>query len=251
MKTIDTRELASRLAGGDYYIRTKDGEVKGLAVTIRDNPEAPEVIIVGNKPKVISRAEQFMESGKAVPLYIKQGANAWAYRGEYRPTAFSRDAAVIEDYRKHRSTESIAGILFLEEVDGSADFQGRGGWSTDPETRKAVEEAAVLRVMTYLEHLNPPFEVRDRQKDNCGYDLLAIRGKEALRVEVKGTAGTKPAFCLTRNERAASVHPAWLLAVVTDALSDEPSEPLFFTADEMNSRFDLEPYGWRATPKAQ
>lgn len=45
MKTIDTQELASRLAGGDCYIRTKNGEVKGLAVTVRRNPEAPEVII--------------------------------------------------------------------------------------------------------------------------------------------------------------------------------------------------------------
>ena len=44
-----------QLAGGDSYIRTKNNIVKGLAITTRDNPEAPEIIVVGKGTRVIIR----------------------------------------------------------------------------------------------------------------------------------------------------------------------------------------------------
>lgn len=251
MEIIDTKTLAGRLAGGDFFIRTKKGEVKGLAVTTRYNPEAPEVIIVGKGPQIEARAELFLKSETTVPLYIKQGTNAWAYRGEYRATSFSRDPAVIEQYRRHRSADDLAGILFLAEKDDHDAPGGAGSWSIDPQVRKAVEAAAIHRVIAYLEQQSPPFKVQDRQKDNCGYDLLATRNDKALRIEVKGTAGTVAAFWLSRNELAGSVHPDWRLAVVSNALADGPDEPEFFTALEMESAFELEPYEWRATLKTR
>ncbi|MFC2992975.1 DUF3883 domain-containing protein [Halomonas tibetensis] len=251
MAIIDTKTLADRLAGSDSFIRTKNGEVKGLAVTTRDNPEAPEIIVVGKGPQIEARAELFLKSETTVPLYIKQGTNAWAYRSEYRATYFSRDPAVIEQYRRHRSLEDLAGILFLAEEDDLDAPVGAGCWSVDPQVRKAVEDAAVQRVITYLEQQTPQFKIQVRQKDNCGYDLLATRNDKALRIEVKGTAGTAAAFWLTRNERAGSVHPDWRLALVPNALADKPNEPEFFTALEMESAFELEPYKWRATLKTR
>lgn len=191
-----------------------------------------------------------MESGKAVPLYIKQDVNAWAYRGEYRAKALARDPATINAYCQHRSAESIAGTLFLEEVTKPTDTLPEQGWSKDPELRKAAETTAINRVMAYLKKSTPPYEVEDRQQDNCGYDLLAIRDNESLRIEVKGTADATPAFFLTRNERNASVHPHWRLAVVTHALADKPGSPRFFTEPDLCSAFELKPTGWRATLKA-
>ncbi|SHE75681.1 protein of unknown function [Modicisalibacter ilicicola DSM 19980] len=250
MKVVDTKTLAQRLAGGDSYIRTKNGEVQGLAVTVRDNPEAPEVIVVGDGPRIVSNAELLMACERAVPVYIKQAVNAWAFRGFFRATSFSRDPEVIEAYRRHRDAEKVAGILFLEEEYESTDLQAGGRWNIDPETRKAVEEAAIQCVIGYFEGQNPPYKIEDRQKDNCGYDLLVMREDEALRIEVKGTANAEPSFWLSRNEKAGSVHPMWRLAVVTNALSDEERELELFKTAEMEARFDLEPYLWRATVKA-
>jgi len=247
MEVIDTQTLAERLAGGDTYIRTKDGEVIGLAVTTRDNPEAPEVIVVGQGPRILANAQRLMACEKAVPVYLKQDVNAWVYRGEFQAKKFSKDPSVIEQYRRHRPAEKVAGILFMEMVDDIDEPEVGAGWSINPETRKAIEDAAVQRVWAYYK--KEKYKIKDRQKDNCGYDLLVTKGKEVLHVEVKGTAKAEPEFWLTRNERAASVHTSWLLAVVTNALSDEPSEPNFYTTDQMEAAFDLEPYQWRAKLK--
>ena len=64
---IDTAELAKRLAGGDAYIRTFRGAVKGLALRQDLNPEAPSVIVVGKGPQIEKRARLLLQSGTAVP----------------------------------------------------------------------------------------------------------------------------------------------------------------------------------------
>ena len=65
----------------------------------------------------------------------------------------------------------------------------------DQEFRKKVEKAAIDEATHYLESEN--YKISDRQKDNCGYDLLATRKKnlsDELHVEVKGTKSKKNAI---------------------------------------------------------
>ena len=56
----------------------------------------------------------------------------------------------------------------------------------------------------------------------CGWDLTAIRNDGQERhIEVKGVSSSMPSVLLTRNElRTAETDTAWLLAVVTNALTD-------------------------------
>ena len=51
-KILTTPEVASATAGGVDYIRTKDNVVKGLAVRLDINPDAPNEIRVGKGPKI-------------------------------------------------------------------------------------------------------------------------------------------------------------------------------------------------------
>lgn len=123
MESIDTATLAKRLAGGHAFLRTKNGEIKGLAVTLKDNPDAPEVLIVGQGPKKLANAQRLLACHSAYPLYLKRAVNTWVYRGTFRATAFSREPAVIERYRRHRLAKDVAGILFLEKWENAASSQ--------------------------------------------------------------------------------------------------------------------------------
>lgn len=113
MKVLTTRELAQELAGGDYFIRTANNVVKGLAITLEKNPDAPKTIIVGAGPRISAKAELFFQQQEYVPVYIKQAVNAWRYVGDFKAHDYSTDPEVIAQHRKHRSLASIAGILFL------------------------------------------------------------------------------------------------------------------------------------------
>lgn len=111
LKMISTKTLAARLAGGDDYIRTKRGRVRGLALRTDLNPEAPEVIVVGMGPRVKQKAELLSRTHYAVPAYVKIKTNAWDYRGEFLPVGYRTDDATIERHRRNRERNNVSGIL--------------------------------------------------------------------------------------------------------------------------------------------
>ncbi|GAB3216157.1 protein NO VEIN domain-containing protein [Pseudaeromonas pectinilytica] len=242
MKTLTTDELAHELAGGDSYIRTKNNVVKGLAVTTEKNPEAPEIIIVGAGDRIIANAKLFLEQQQYVPVYVKQAVSSWKYLGSYKADRYSQDPEVIEKHRKHRPLGSIDGILFLSSSDELIVNVSAPSFP-DAETRKKIELAAVQYVTTYYEEMG--YSITDRQKDNCGYDLLAENSDETLKIEVKGTSAAENRFFISRNERSKSADPLWRLAIVTSALTNPSLE--IFNSSEMERIFNFDALCWECT----
>lgn len=116
----------------------------------------------------------------------------------------------------------------------------------DPEKRKRVELAAIESAKKFLSN---EYRVTDRQKENCGYDLLARHKKteEELHVEVKGTSCANMHFYMSRNEYLYMPSPKWRLLMVTDALT-KPKVTLLNTAD-VRRAFIFDSFAWEATAK--
>ena len=117
----------------------------------------------------------------------------------------------------------------------------------DYDHRKKVETASVSAVSKYL--LKNGYRVTDRQKENCGYDLLAIGKKspQELHVEVKGTSTGIPNFFITRNEMNYMTNAKWRLAIVTEALT-KPKIRLL-TEKVVRKSFVFDPLAWCARLK--
>ncbi|MDP3799800.1 MAG: DUF3883 domain-containing protein [Polaromonas sp.] len=114
--------------------------------------------------------------------------------------------------------------------------------------RDAVEAAAMKHMVAFYEAQK--LVVHDVSKDNLGYDLRVedVDGMPAYLVEVKGTSMLAEGFFISRNERRCSERePAWLLAVVINALA-APTERIFNVA-EMEQLFSFEPLVWRCDTK--
>lgn len=242
MKTLTTDELALELAGGDSYIRTKNNIVRGLAVTTDKNPEAPEIIVVGKGVRIIANAKLFLEQQQYVPVYVKQSVNTWRFLGSYKADNYSQDPKVIEKHRKHRTLDSVDGILFLSSNDELTVNVSSPSFP-DAETRKKIEIAAINFVTAHYENIG--YSVIDRQKDNCGYDLLIENDRETLKIEVKGTSAIEQRFFLSRNERSKSADPLWRLAIVTKALSSPKLD--VFNTSQMESIFNFDALCWECT----
>jgi len=244
-RLLTTAQLAAATAGGDDYIRTKNSIVKGLALRLDINPGAPDVVVVGTGSRIQSRAELMLESQAVVPAYIKRRINGWEFLGTYRATAYGTDEETIDSYLGTRPRADVAGILFLEEVN-RVKVEVEGGGFADPLTRKEVEQAAIAYVTRTFE--GQGYIVHDRQRENCGYDLLAVRAKGTVKIEVKGTDWPVPRFFLTRNERATSQDEAdWRLAVVCSARL-RPKMTVY-TASEAEAVFSFDPLAWECIPR--
>ncbi len=113
------------------------------------------------------------------------------------------------------------------------------------EHRKKVEKASVNFVKEKLKELG--YVIEDKQKLNCGYDLLAKRDEEPseLHIEVKGTSGPEPHFYLSKNEKNYISNPKWRLAIVINALNNPSYELL--TKEQLDKRFHLVPIAWEST----
>lgn len=116
----------------------------------------------------------------------------------------------------------------------------------DQAQRKRIELAAIDIAKKVL---GKDYSVTDRQKDNCGYDLLAKHRKtgEELHAEVKGTSGQNMHFYMSRNEFRYMASPQWRLIVVSDALG-KPKANVFTTA-QARQTFSIDPFAWEGTVK--
>jgi hypothetical protein len=247
--TLTTRELAEATAGGDSYIRTKNGEIRGLALNRDYNPDAPEVIVFGSGPEVKRRAELLLKSGVAVPTYVKKGTDVWLYVGEFRARDISYDKAMVEKYgsrRRRRYAEQSFGVLFMEAV-SQHKVEVTGGGYPDSATRDRIENASMQFVTNEL--IRRGYEVRDDHRENLGYDLLASSRSGQLLVEVKGTTCSEPRFFLTRNESQCGFkYKEWRLFLVCDALGAAPYHQEF-KMSEIEERFTMDALVWECRGK--
>lgn len=74
----------------------------------------------------------------------------------------------------------------------------KGAWQQDVERRLAIEKAAVTLVATHYE--NQGYVVDSRERENVGYDLLAVKGRQRFCIEVKGRSGPDIVADFTPNE---------------------------------------------------
>lgn len=239
-KTITTQELAKLTAGGDDYIRTKLNVVKGLALRMDLNPDAPDAVVFGKGPRVEGRARLFLESGAVVPAYVKRGVNKWEYLGLFRTTEIRYDKETIEYHLGNRKPEEVAGVLFLASVE-EPKIAMIGGGFPDAATRKEIEDAAIKHVTNSLK--KDGFQVDDRQNENLGYDLLAIKDTVTRFIEVKGTDNPEPRFFITRNEsKFADENSEWFIYIV--CMARRSPQLHVFTGREMRQKFSFSPLAW-------
>jgi hypothetical protein len=116
------------------------------------------------------------------------------------------------------------------------------------EDNSTVERAAVAHVTGC--YRRDGWDVSSVETERLGYDLRCTRGGEERHVEVKGVAGSVPAFMLTEGERrAAASDPLWRVAVVTEALGSNPRYQEV-AGTELLAGWQLAPVTWRVSPPA-
>lgn len=95
----------------------------------------------------------------------------------------------------------------------------------------AVERAAIEAVFALFDD-ERGYEVTDRSNDKIGWDLDAVRGKERLKLEVKGCSGSAILAELTPNEyHHSKKHADYRICVVIDALT-KPKVHVFAPYDD-------------------
>jgi len=118
-----------------------------------------------------------------------------------------------------------------------------GGFQTDAEQRKRIEEAAIQHVTRHF--LNKGYKVGSVENEKMGFDLKVAKGDVVLHVEVKGVGGTGRDVILTRQEleRCRSDKRSRLV-VVTNALDAPQLHDM--SGKEVCSQYEFIPLSFTA-----
>lgn len=108
----------SRAVGGDLqsYLPHVGGTVVAARLSLKLNPDAPEIILPGTGPMIEQSAEWLVNQHAVVPTFIKRGPGQFEFVGEYSATAMSRDRAEIGIHAARAGRNDITSVIHMARV---------------------------------------------------------------------------------------------------------------------------------------
>ena len=257
------------IAGSCPQLETEEAKNWLVIVTARINGTGPLVVVGYYKDA------QIYSSYKKRPEYRDKNSifetdddgdfftyNVKSSTGTLLPLSERKKYIIPPNLSKHIQSASIAYIrgpkstpekwrtefekIALDVIDSKQDNLDKKFPKIDVDTKKIIENNAIRHIIQFYEKKH--YKIVDRQKDNCGYDLLAINkdGNE-LHIEVKGSASNSYHFFLTYNEmNCMNEDPKWRLAIVKNALQPTPAIKVL-NKKTCSVYFDIKPIEWEGT----
>ncbi|MEX1096397.1 MAG: DUF4268 domain-containing protein [Planctomycetales bacterium] len=234
------QEKNGKERGGKYHL----GQTKRDLETIATNHDIAVLLVLKDDDRQVHfdrLSEQRGEIEQEIP-----GKWEWKASADNRRSVYirNRDLGGVENEQNWHEQhlwlyDTLHAFLQtfgwrLEALDAGGDIAGRltselsagAGRRTprqaNPLDRLKVEDAAVEAVWKHF--AAEQYRIKDVSRENLGWDLEAVRGKDTLFIEVKGLSGRDLCVELTPNEYAkmkSTEHcDSWRLCVVTNALTD-------------------------------
>jgi hypothetical protein len=121
-KEIYTRKQIQKVVGGleTGFLPMVNGHVVCGCFRERLNPDAPDIILPGDKEKITEPSEIFCRQRFPIPIFIAQ-KDGWKYVGDYRVESWTenkKEIALHANRAKQKTNRiiPISRILFLEKV---------------------------------------------------------------------------------------------------------------------------------------
>ncbi len=144
------------------------------------------------------------------------------------------NAWYVEDHTDKKYLDELA--TYINDPDRYIERKRRktrGGspWQPDIELRKKIELAAMDKVAEY--YRTREYAIIDCHKENYGWDMEAVKGKQTLLLEVKGLSGPYKVVELTHNEytNAKKYKKDYRICIVADALNKDSQPDIYYYQD--------------------
>jgi hypothetical protein len=111
-----TRQQIHDAIGGGLveFLPHKGGHVVCAALTPKQNPDAPDTILVGGGKSILRWGEQLATQHDAIPVFIKDAANRWRFVGEYAAVGRETDEQTLTEYRHRVDHEDVVFAIQMQ-----------------------------------------------------------------------------------------------------------------------------------------
>lgn len=137
-KRYTWQQVQKHWYGEQTFLAKRDGRIICATLVAETNPEAPEVMIVGTKPRNMRRAEEFCEQGGVIPVFMKYAVDSWEFKGFFELESFTTDPARVKKHAHPR--QELSRVIYLRKVDRpSEEREGEHLPDLDEDTPAATE----------------------------------------------------------------------------------------------------------------
>jgi len=181
-KTYTWQQVTKNFHGEQTFLAKRDGRIVCATLVAAENPEAPEVMIVGTKPRNMQRAEEFCEQGGVIPVFLKHAPNEWEFRGYFAFESFTTDPRRLQ---KHRPAprDRLTRVIYLRQVEGPE----ASTLSDLDDDVPYVGKEGLRRLQKHLRRERDPELVREKKRrhraatgglacEACGFDFQVEYG---------------------------------------------------------------------------
>lgn len=110
-------EIHAQLGGSKVScLPTCDGAIVAACLTTEFSPDAPRVVLCGQGPRTGPVSALLARHCGPVPVFIKQGAGRWEFRGAFKVTGSLVAGARFERFIQGsgRAVDSVSVVVLLE-----------------------------------------------------------------------------------------------------------------------------------------
>ena len=176
-ETYTWQQVTKDFHGEQTFLAKRDGRIVCATLVAAENPEAPEVMIVGTKPRNMQRAKEFCEQGGVIPVFLKHAPNEWELRGYFEFVSFTTDPRRLA---KHKAAprDRLTRVIYLRQVEGP----DSGSLPDLDEDVRYVGKEGRRRLQAHLRRERDPALVREKKRrhrtatgglacEACGFDF--------------------------------------------------------------------------------
>jgi predicted HNH restriction endonuclease len=116
-KAYTWKQVEKDWHGEVTFLAKREGKIVCATLVASQNPEAPQALVVGTKPRNMRRAEEYCEQGGVIPVFMKYSPNEWVFKGFFELESFTTDQQRLAKY-KRSPTDELTRVIFLRQVRG-------------------------------------------------------------------------------------------------------------------------------------
>jgi hypothetical protein len=113
-----SRKAIHLAVGGSLiqYLPSCRGTVVAACLRTDINPRAPDIVLVGRGRRIEAAGKTLVAQATAIPVFIKQRANAWEYRGLFTVAESLTSRADVAPYVEGTGQRDVAQVIKLAPV---------------------------------------------------------------------------------------------------------------------------------------
>ena len=101
---------------GHGYLRFEAGHAVCAGLLPKLNPDAPQVILVGEGLLREKWAQILCSQDSPIKVYLKERPNCWKYVGQFKVERWSESAEEIHRHEKRANRDDVVRVIYLKKV---------------------------------------------------------------------------------------------------------------------------------------